>query len=376
MTLLAAAALVLWLALLLAPWQPWRCRETLAPEADDAREDDPVGGRVTVLIPARNEADVIGGTLEALATAAPDAPVIVVDDQSEDGTAEQVRNHGNANVCLLGGTPPPAGWTGKLWALEQGLKQVETPRVLLLDADIRLAPGLPAALINKARAGYSLVSVLAEPSWQGIWARWLMPAYVYFFQLVYPFALANKPGAPVAAAAGGVVLVDCDALRRIGGFSAWRDTIIDDCTLARHMKHAGHANYLGLSRAATSTRQQGFRSLATMVARTAYVQLRESPAILVTVTLLMLLVYAVPLAALVFAGPARWLGLAAWVALTASYVPTLAYYNSNIIAAPLLPAVATLYLGMTWFSALRSWFGTRSAWKGRRYLTAQKGVRK
>lgn len=368
MTILASAALLLWVALLLAPWQPWRCRERLEPKQGDAPGRD----AFTVLIPARNEADVIGGTLNALARAAPGARVIVVDDQSEDGTAAMVRRLSNANVHLIAGTNPPAGWSGKLWALEQGLQQVDTQRVLLLDADIRLAEGLPGALVAKARQGYALVSVLAEPYWHSVWARWLMPAYVYFFKLVYPFALANRPHGPVAAAAGGVVLIDCGALRAIGGFSAWRGATIDDCTLARHMKRAGYDNFLGLSHGATMARAQGLRSIATMVARTAYVQLRESPVILAGVTLLMLLAYIVPLAALAFAGPTRWLGLAAWAVLTTSYVPTLSYYRRNPFAAPLLPAVATMYLGMTWFSALRAFAGTRSAWKGRRYSFAPK----
>lgn len=368
MTILAAIALVLWLALLLVPWRPWSCRERLEPDDDGTLAAD----EFTILIPARNEAAVIADTLDTLAQAAPHAPIIVIDDQSDDQTADIVHNRGHANIGLLAGTEPPAGWSGKLWALEQGLQYVQTRRVLLMDADIRMAPGLPAALLRKAKQGHALVSVLAEPCWQGFWARWLLPAYVYFFKLVYPFALANKPRGPIAAAAGGIALVDCRALHAVGGFDAWRDAIIDDCSMAQHFKRAGYGNFLGLSHGATSSRRQNLPAIIAMVARSAYVQLHESKWILAGTSVLMLLLYAVPVAALACAGPARWLGLGAWCALTVAYLPTLHYYARNRLAAPLLPVVALLYLGMTWFSALRHMAGTRSAWKGRRYLSADK----
>ncbi len=163
MIVLAAIALGLWLALLLVPWQPWRCRECLEAEgASSASTSD-----LTVLIPARNEAPVIGETLRALSLAAPDAAVVVIDDESEDGTAAVVLASGLKNLALITSTPPPPGWAGKLWALEQGLARVETTRVLLLDADIRLAPGMVTALARKAGEGYALVSVLAEPCFRG-----------------------------------------------------------------------------------------------------------------------------------------------------------------------------------------------------------------
>jgi hopene-associated glycosyltransferase HpnB len=363
MIVLAAVALGLWLALLCVPWQPWRCRERLESQAAVQTHGDDF----TVLIPARNEAPVIGETLAALARAAPGAPVIVVDDQSEDDTTARARACGLENIRILAGSAPPPGWAGKLWALEQGFKHVNTPRVLLLDADIGLAPGLPAVLRAKAEAGASLVSVMAEPCWRGFWARWLLPAYVYFFKLIYPFALANRATGRVAAAAGGVVLADCEALRSIGAFAAWRDAIIDDCTLARRMKQAGYRCFIGLSHDARSLRAQSGRSIVSMVARSAFVQLRESAPILLGVTALMALVYAAPLAAIAFPGGPRWLGIAAWFALALAYLPTLHYYRRGMWAAPFLPLVACLYLAMTWLSALRALAGTRSSWKGRRY---------
>ncbi|MGH8124363.1 MAG: glycosyltransferase, partial [Rhodanobacteraceae bacterium] len=235
MLILAAVSLACWAGVLLAPWAAWLCRERM--EADGPRPT-PAKADFTVLIPARNETAVIGETLRALAVAAGDAPVILIDDQSSDATAEIARTSGLPHLTVLAGTPPPAGWTGKLWALQQGLAHVTTPRVLLLDADIRLAPGMLSALQRKADEGCALVSVCAEPRREGIAARWLLPAFVYFFKLLYPFALANRAGSRIAAAAGGVVLVDRDALGEAGGFAAWRGAIIDDCTLAARVNRA------------------------------------------------------------------------------------------------------------------------------------------
>ncbi len=366
MIIVAALALGLWLALWLVPWQPWRCRERLeAAEAPSTRTD------FTVLIPARNEADVIADTLAALATSAPNAAVIVIDDESSDATAHRVRHSAHPQVRLLAGSAPPPGWTGKLWALEQGLREVTTPRVLLLDADIALAPGMMTALERQADSGYALVSVLAMPCFRGPWARWLLPAFVYFFKLIYPFALANRSGSRLAAAAGGVILVEREALVRAGAFGAWHDAIIDDCTLAAHLKTTGGRCWLGLTHGAHSQRRQGLGSIVAMVARSAYVQLGESLFMLLAATVLLLLAFIAPLAALAWAGPARWLGIAAWAALALSYLPTLLYYRLNPLQSVFLPVIACAYLVMTWYSALRAWFGTRSVWKGRHYTRAR-----
>ncbi|HJP97579.1 MAG TPA: glycosyltransferase [Rhodanobacteraceae bacterium] len=364
MLILAAASLALWLAVVLLPWQAWRCTERL--EADDADDVQPTG--FTVLIPARNEAAVLGETLAALRACAPGAPVVVIDDQSGDATAAIARGSGLDDLRVICGTQPPAGWTGKLWALEQGLQQVSTPRVLLLDADIRLARGMPAALQRKANEGYALVSVCAEPCWSGAAARWLLPAFVYFFKLLYPFRLANRVHSRVAAAAGGVVLVDRQALADAGGFRAWRGAIIDDCTLAAHVKRAGYRCWIGLTRGATSLRRADAGDIAHMVARSAFVQLRESIALLIAATALLMLAFWVPVAAVAAgSGAARGLGAAAWLLLIACYLPTLAYYRRNVLASVLLPATATCFLVTTWYSAWRALAGTRSIWKGRHY---------
>ncbi|HKV97780.1 MAG TPA: glycosyltransferase [Gammaproteobacteria bacterium] len=363
MLILAALSLLLWILLWLAPWQPWRCRERLEPEPGAV----PLHPDFSVLIPARNEADTIGRALAALRDTAPDAQVILIDDESSDATAELARAAGLRNLTLVPGSPPPAGWTGKLWALEQGLAEVRTARVLLLDADIELAPGMLAALQRKADEGYALVSVLAAPRFEGAAARWLLPAFVYFFKLLYPFALANRRGSRVAAAAGGVILINRQVLLDAGGFTAWRDAIIDDCTLAAHVKRAGQRCYLGLTHGARSLRQQDLAGIVGMIARSAYVQLHESPWLLLGTTAGMLLVFWVPPAGLAFAGVTRWLGLAALLLMLFSYLPTLLYYRRNPLAAVGLPLTATVFLAATWYSALRAWLGTRSVWKQRRY---------
>lgn len=367
--ILAALALACWIGVLLAPWAAWLCREHLeADAAPSAYRND-----FTVLIPARNEAHVIGETLRALAIAAPGAPIIVIDDQSSDDTAA-IALAIVPNLTLVNGSTPPAGWTGKLWALQQGLERAATPRVLLLDADIRAAPGILAPLQRRADEGYALVSLCAEPCWNGIAARWLLPAFVYFFKLLYPFALANRQGSRVAAAAGGVIMVDRNALVDAGGFAGWRDAIIDDCTLASRVKRRGNRCWIGLTHGATSLRRAAFGDIGHMIARTAFVQLRESLLLTIAVSALLVMVFWVPVFALAF-GPmhaARAIGLVAVLAMLACYLPTLMYYRRNPLAALLLPLAATFFLVATWYSAWRALAGTRSVWKGRRY---QRGAR-
>jgi hopene-associated glycosyltransferase HpnB len=365
MLILAAIALACWIGVLIAPWGAWLCRERMEADPDPPlpRND------FTVLIPARNEAQVIGEIVRALSIAAPGAPVIVIDDQSTDDTSAIVRASGMANLTLVAGMPPPAGWTGKLWALQQGLERIATPRVLLLDADIRLAPGIVASLQRKADEGCSLVSLCAEPCWSGVAARWLLPAFVYFFKLLYPFALANRQGSRTAAAAGGVILVDRAALLDTGGFGAWHDAIIDDCTLAMHMKRKGHRCWIGLTHGAASLRRTDFGDVAHMVARTAFVQLHESLPLTLAVSVLLVVVFWTPVFTLAF-GPTRVahaIGLLAALAMLACYLPTLMYYRRNPLAALLLPLAATFFLVATWYSAWRALGGTRSVWKGRRY---------
>ncbi|MDE2149898.1 MAG: glycosyltransferase [Gammaproteobacteria bacterium] len=355
---------LIWWATLAAPWRPWSTREHLEPDGPRPEADL---SQVTALIPARDEAAVIGRTLAALTAQGRGLQVVVVDDQSGDETAAIARDF--AGVAVLAGRPLPAGWAGKLWALEQGLGEVRTPLTLLLDADIELAPGLlPALAAHKLRQGAALASLMAWLSQRSFWDRLLLPAFVYYFKLLYPFALANA-GRPrwLAAAAGGCVLVDTAALRGLGGFAGLRDALIDDCTLAMRLKRAGNRTWVGLSRGVISLRPYGsLASIQQMVVRSAFTQLRYSTGLLLLVTAVFAAAYWLPLAALALPG-ARTLGAAALAAMALSYLPVLRYYRRSLGWALLLPLTGTLFLAMTWSSALRYWRGVRSQWKGRSY---------
>ena len=373
---LVAAGAALWLCVLVLPWQPWRVRERLEPEpghdaADISLED------VTVLIPARDEAAVIGETLATLGRQGRGLRVVLVDDRSSDDTAEVARQAAPDSLALdiHTGAPLAEGWTGKLWALEQGWQRIETPLTLLLDADITLRPGMLRALLaRKAETGAALVSVMAALRMRGGWEKLLLPAFIYFFRLLYPFHLSNGPGRRVAAAAGGCVLIETSVLTRIGGFDAIRGALIDDCALARAVKNAGHRTWIGVSSGAESHRTYPTLGMVwRMVARTAYTQLRYSPVLLLLCTLLMALMFWAPLIGLGGPLPARIAGAAGLVAMAACYLPTIRYYRLSPAWALTMPLIGTLFLAMTWHSALRDWGGRRSEWKGRVYEREPKG---
>lgn len=379
---LVAAAVIAWSALVAQPWMPWRMRERLEPAATpgtaltgSAATDD-----IGVLIPARNEADAIADALAGVAAQGRFAQVILIDDQSTDGTAGIARDAaqrlGLANFEVVDGKAPPSGASGKLWALTQGFSRLKTDRVLLLDADILLAPGMVAALETRQRQGnLGLVSLMAHLSMQRPWERVLVPAFIYFFKLLYPFALANRPGHWMAAAAGGCILTTREALERIGGFESIQGALIDDCTLARRIKRTGFATFVGVTHGARSARPyQGLGEIWNMVARTAFTQLNYSWALLAACTLLMLLYFVVPglgLAVAVFRADAG-LAAAALLALALmvlSYAPTLRFYRLPLWRTLTLPLAGALYLAMTLSSAWRYAHGVRSTWKARVYDT-------
>lgn len=378
-TAFAAAALAAWLGVLLAPWQPHRARERLEASAEGAALDD-----VAVLIPARNEASVIERTLETLGRQGADLEIIVVDDESDDGTAEICRRFaartagegGGAYplaVRVIAGRPRPAGWSGKLWALEQGLVEVSRPRVLLLDADIELAPGLIPALVEQARrTGAAAVSIMATLHCRSFAERLLAPPFVFFFKLIYPFALANARSSRVAAAAGGCILASTDALRGVGAFESLRGALIDDCTLAATLKRRGFGIWIGVSRSVRSLRAYGLADFWRMVSRTAFTQLRYSAWLLAGTTAAMLIVFVAPVAALLTGDAlAAGVGAAALAAMAAAYRPIVRFYGLPAVWSITLPAAAALFLGMTWGSALGYWRGVRAEWKDRAYSTAE-----
>jgi hopene-associated glycosyltransferase HpnB len=370
----SAVALAAWLLLLIAPPQPHRVRERL--EADAAYPDDLAD--VAVLIPARNEAESIGRTLHALAAQGRNLEVIVVDDESSDGTVAAARAAAAASPGLVlrvvAGKPLPQGWAGKLWALEQGQKTVTRPFVLLLDADIELAPRFVPTLLGAARERKaSLVSIMAELHCDTFWERLLVPAFVFFFKVLYPFAWSNDPRRKTAAAAGGCMLVRTEALRAVGGFAAIRGALIDDCTLAAALKRARPPIWLGLSHSVRSVRvYEGLRDFWSMVSRSAFTQLEYSTAWLLAATGLMLVTLIAPVAgvALGFARGDPELAIvsaAAWLAMSAAYGPVVVFYRLPPSSALTLPAAGALFLAMTWTSAVRYWRGTRATWKARDY---------
>lgn len=297
----AWSGLVLWVTVLLLPWRPWAVRERLEPRGFAPVVDL---SDITAVVPARDEAATIGRTVTALARQGTGLRILVIDDESSDGTGTVAAGAGGDSVTVIAGAPLPTGWTGKLWALEQARGRVRTPRILLVDADIELRPGMVAALRERMERGrYALVSVMARLRMETFWERLLMPAFVWFFRLLYPFALANRPGSRFAAAAGGCILVERHRLEAIGGFGALRDAVIDDCTLAARIKRAGGATWVGLTHGAISHRS--YRRLADvheMVARTAFAQLRYSWLLLAACTLLMLAAFPAPWVGLVWGG--------------------------------------------------------------------------
>ena len=375
---LAAAGAALWFCILMLPWQPWRVRERLEATATDDTADIDLED-VTVLIPARDEAGVIGATLAALGQQGRGLRVVLVDDRSGDGTAEAARRAApeplSLDVCT--GAALAEGWTGKLWALEQGRQRIETPLTLLLDADITLRPGMIRALRDKKEeSGAALVSVMAALRMRGGWEKLLLPAFIFFFRLLYPFHLSNGPGRRVAASAGGCVLIETSVLARIGGFEAIRGALIDDCALARAVKDAGHRTWIGVSRGTESHRAYPTLGVVwQMVARTAYTQLRYSPVLLLVCTVLMALMFWAPIAGLGGPPAAQIAGGVGLVAMAVCYLPTVRYYRLSPAWALTMPLIGTLYLAMTWHSALRHWGGRRSEWKGRVYGREPEGDR-
>ena len=374
--MLAILTVLAWLFLLLFWGGFWRADQRLGDTStvSDAPE-------VSILIPARNEAETIDEVARAhLATTYPGATtLIIVDDHSEDATASIARE---AGAEVIPARTLPAGWSGKLWALQNGLEHADevAPKaryLLLTDADIRHEPETLSRLVAKAEAeSLALVSLMARLDTRGIWGALLIPAFIFFFQKLYPFPWVNRPGFPLGAAAGGCVLVRRDALRGIGDFPAIRDALIDDCTLAAHIKRSegGQRIWLGLADTEVESLRdnRSFGSIWTMVRRTAFTQLRHSWLLLVLAVLGMSFLYLGPimavLAGLITASPVGiGLGLLACALMCFAYWPTLRLYRFSLAWTATLPVAAVLYTAMTVASALPHLSGKGGAWKGRTY---------
>ncbi|HKW52317.1 MAG TPA: glycosyltransferase [Stellaceae bacterium] len=368
----AALSLAIWLYLLLFRGFFWLPRLP-APAAPQRWPS------VVAVVPARNEGAVVGEAVSSLL--AQDYPgrfsVVLVDDHSEDGTAAiaraaAARTGKSERLTVLGAEPLPKGWTGKLWALAEGVRQVEAagepPELFLFtDADIAHHRSNLAELVARLEGeGRDLVSLMVRLRCQSWAERLMIPAFVFFFAMLYPFAWSNDPRRRTAAAAGGCVLLRRSAYRRIGGVAALRGALIDDCALAKAVKESGGSIWLGLTQATLSLRPYpAIGDIWRMVARTAYAQLRYSPLLLAGTVLGLAMTYLVPPALAFAGGIAGWLALAAWVAMSLAYLPMVRFYGLSPLWAPLLPATSLVYLAATLDSARRYWRGAGGEWKGR-----------
>ena len=378
----AIFVLVVWLYLLAGRGGFW-----MAGERDD-RPEPPAPSAwpaIVAVIPARDEAASIGQTVQSLlGQDYPALQALVVDDGSQDGTA-QVAGKAAAEIgagerlTVLSGRPLPAGWTGKLWAVKQGVeaaRDLQPAYLLLTDADIVYSPGALRRLAARAeRQQTVLTSIMVKLRCTSLAERLFIPAFVFFFQMLYPFAWVNRPKRATAAAAGGCMLVRSDALAASGGIDGIRNALIDDCALAKQMKAVGPI-WLGLSEHIESIRAYDrFGPIRRMVTRSAYAELRYSPLRLAGTTLGMALTFlAGPLLAIFVSSTAAWLGAATWALMIVAYFPTLRLYRLNPLWGLALPAIAFVYTVWTVESALQYARGQGGQWKGR-VQAAPRGVR-
>jgi hopene-associated glycosyltransferase HpnB len=368
-------ALALWLYLLAGRGMFWLGRE------GDHRV--PAAPRpwpsVTAVIPARDEADCVGETVTSLLRQAypGEFTVILVDDQSRDGTAQVARAAAVAlgaadRLTVLPGRALPAGWTGKLWAQQQGVEAAEAKPepadyLLLTDADIVYAAGELEKLVARAQtSGNVLTSLMAKLRCESLAERAFIPAFIFFFQMLYPFSWANDPRRATAAAAGGCMLVRRETLREAGGMASIRNALIDDCALARRLKALGPI-WIGLTDGVSSTRAYpAVEDIRRMVARTAYAQLGYSPLLLTGTVLGLALTYVAPVLLAVFAGGlAQIFGLVAWLLMAIAFQPTLCFYRVSPLWGLVLPAIAAVYMAFTVDSAYQHARGRGGMWKGR-----------
>lgn len=294
--------------------------------------------------------------------------VIVIDDNSSDETGGIARRHG---ATVIAGSALPLGWTGKMWAVAQGVAvavDAHPDYLLLTDADVVHGPGSVSQLIAKAEEGqFDLVSLMVLLRTESLAEKALIPAFVFFFLMLYPPALIENPRSRTAGAAGGCMLIRREMLERIGGIEAIRGELIDDCALARAVKRCGGKVWLGLTHDTRSIREYGgFTGIWSMISRTAFTQLNYSPLFLCgTVAGLTIAYLEPPLLALTFQPVATAFGIAAWLLMSLAYAPILRFYRMSLLWAPALPLIALFYAGATIDSAIRYWTGRGGKWKGR-----------
>ncbi|HKU24308.1 MAG TPA: glycosyltransferase [Candidatus Sulfotelmatobacter sp.] len=365
-SLIAAFSCLIWIYLIAARGRFWRVALPVIPTLKSAPA-------VSVIIPARNEAEVIAGAVRSLLRQDYPGPlqIFVVDDHSSDPTAEIVRGIASADerIALLQSAPLTSGWTGKMWALAQGVEQAakSPPEYFLFtDADIVHAPDSVASLVALAQAGNrDMVSMMVKLHCESFAEHLLIPAFVFFFFMLYPPEWVNNLDFRTAAAAGGDILIRSDALTRIGGIAAIRNELIDDCALAREVKRGGPI-WLGLTEKAWSIRPyDNFGVIGRMISRNAFYQLRHSLWLLVGTILGLAITYIAPPVAILFGSWAAFLGGAGWLMMSLAFWPILRFYSLSPLWAPALPLIAAFYGGATLHSAVQYWMGTGGEWKGR-----------
>lgn len=352
-------------------WRVSRFQATVPPPAA-------IDGTVAVVIPARDETGVIARTVQSLLrqSCADSIRIFVVDDHSSDGTAEAARHAAQASarakaLTVIAGCSLPAEWTGKLWAVQQGIEQAMrlNPRFLLLtDADISHSPNNVATLVAIAEEGnYDLTSFMVKLHCRSLAERLLIPPFVFFFFLLYAPNWIRDPRRKVAGAAGGCMLIRPQALERAGGIAAIRNQIIDDCALARAVKQSGGRVWLGMTPDTRSTRAyRSFADIERMIARSAFNQLQHSACLLCGALLGLIITYLLPLALLLSGDKMlATIGALAWLLMSVAYLPMVRFYGLDWLWALTLPLSACFYLLATMHSAWKYWMGRGGEWKGR-----------
>jgi hopene-associated glycosyltransferase HpnB len=387
--------LLIWTYLVFARGGFWRIYPGLPPlhfpgDASCERSISERAVRIAVIIPARNEADVVDRVVRSLLrqNGQNAIHIFLVDDDSTDSTARVARAAAIAvdqseDLTVIPGTPLPSGWSGKLWALEQGIELARPTNpdfFLFTDADIEHAPDSISSLVEIARSGsYDLASFMVKLHCQSMAEKLLIPAFVYFFFKLYPPAWIANSRRGTAGAAGGCILIRPAALDKAGGIAAIRQEVIDDCSLAARVKHAGGRLWLGASATTRSIRPYGsFSEIGRMISRSAFSQLRHSTLLLLLSMVGMAATYLLPSALMLGllsgvlsshhgASAALAVGTpaAAWLLMIVSYTPVLRLYRLSPLWALALPLAAVFYVGATFHSAVKYWSGRGGQWKGR-----------
>lgn len=359
--IIAAVSAGVWIYLLFGRGGYWRIASSPLPHSRESS-----GKSVVVVIPARNEEAVIGKAICSLLHQSYSGRLhlIVVDDHSSDGTRAVVAQSASERLTLIHARPLTPGWTGKMWALSEGLQhaqRLQPDYFLLTDADIVHSPDNVAMLVARAEAcDLDLTSLMVKLHCSSFAERLLIPAFVYFFFQLYPPRWIASSRHRTAAAAGGCMLVRPEALQKMGGIPAIKGELIDDCALAGRIKKAGGRIWLGTTATTHSIREYGtFAEIYRVISRTAFTQLRHSGPLVLATVLGMGIVYLAPALVILTRNPFPW------VLMTVTYVPMVRFYRQPFWHAALLPLIAVFYMAATVDSAVQHWRGRGGAWKGR-----------